>query len=87
MSASLAMSTSVLKAMPGKLDIKRRPPSILYNKVAEQNVQLHKFVCAFAFCMQQSLLFRIESELFCTIIFISLLKGLTNKPKSIASLA
>ena len=29
-SASLAMSTSVLKAMPGKLDIKRHPPSILY---------------------------------------------------------
>ena len=29
-SASLAMSTSVLKALPGKLDIKRRSPSILY---------------------------------------------------------
>ena len=29
-SASLAMSTSVLKAEPGKLDIKRREPSILY---------------------------------------------------------
>ena len=28
-SVSLAMSTSVLKALPGKLDIKRRPPSIL----------------------------------------------------------
>ena len=27
---SLAMSTSVLKAMPGKLDIKRHSPSILY---------------------------------------------------------
>ena len=30
-SASLAMSTSVLKALPGKLDIKRRSPSILCN--------------------------------------------------------
>ena len=30
MSASLAMSTSVLKALPGKLDIKRHSPSILY---------------------------------------------------------
>ena len=30
-SASLAMSTSVLKALPGKLDIKRHSPSILYN--------------------------------------------------------
>ena len=29
-SASLAMSTSVLKALPGKLDIKRHPRSILY---------------------------------------------------------
>ena len=29
-SASLAMSTSVLKASPGKLDIKRHSPSILY---------------------------------------------------------
>ena len=29
-SASLAMSTSVLKALPSKLDIKRRTPSILY---------------------------------------------------------
>ena len=29
-SASLAMSTSVLKTLPGKLDIKRRSPSILY---------------------------------------------------------
>ena len=29
-SASLAMSTNVLKALPGKLDIKRHSPSILY---------------------------------------------------------
>ena len=29
-SASLAMSTSVLEAMPGKLDIKRHSPSIFY---------------------------------------------------------
>ena len=29
-SSSLAMSTSVLKALPGKLDIKRHSPSILY---------------------------------------------------------
>ena len=28
--ASLAMSTSVPKALPGKLDIKRHSPSILY---------------------------------------------------------
>ena len=32
-SASLAMSTSVLKALPGKLDIKRHSPSILYISV------------------------------------------------------
>ena len=29
-SASLAMSTSVLKALPGKLGIKRREPGILF---------------------------------------------------------
>ena len=29
-SASLAMSTCVLKALPGKLDIKGHSPSILY---------------------------------------------------------
>ena len=29
-SASLAMSTSNLKALPGKLDIKRHSPGILY---------------------------------------------------------
>ena len=29
-SASLMMSTRVLKALPGKLDIKRHSPSILY---------------------------------------------------------
>ena len=28
--ASLVMSTRVLKALPGKLDIKRHSPSILY---------------------------------------------------------
>ena len=35
-SASLAMSTSVLKALPGKLDIKRHSPRILY--VARTNM-------------------------------------------------
>ena len=28
--ASLGMSTSILKALPGKLDIKRHSPGILY---------------------------------------------------------
>ena len=32
-SASLAMSTSVLEALPRKLDIKRHSPSILYKQV------------------------------------------------------
>ena len=32
-SASLTMPTSVLKALPGKLDIKRHSPSILYISV------------------------------------------------------
>ena len=33
LSASIALSTSVLKALPGKLDIKRHSPSILYLRV------------------------------------------------------
>ena len=32
--ASLTMSTCVLKALPGKLDVKRHSPSILYLSVA-----------------------------------------------------
>ena len=36
--ASLAMSTSVLKALPGKLDIKRHSPSILYVMCLLQHV-------------------------------------------------
>ena len=41
-SASLAMSTCVLKALPGKLDIKRHSPSILYllDKVVEYVVHV-----------------------------------------------
>ena len=45
-SASLAMSTSVLKALPGKLDIKGHSPSILYIHVkvkpemSESNLRL-----------------------------------------------
>ena len=38
-SASLAMSTSVLKALPGKLDIKRHSPSILYVSTKFQNTR------------------------------------------------
>ena len=38
-SASLAMSTSVLKTLPGKLYIKRHSPSILYVKEDEEGNQ------------------------------------------------
>ena len=33
--ASLVMSTSVVKALPGKLDVKRPSPSILYKYFSE----------------------------------------------------
>ena len=44
-SASLAMSTSVLKALPGKLDIKRHSPSILYmsTEIVSITVLLYDF--------------------------------------------
>ena len=38
--ASLAMSTSILKALPGKLDIKRREPGIIF--ISLPNVSLFK---------------------------------------------
>ena len=39
-SASLAMSTSVLKALPGKLDIKRHSPSILYLSTRKSHIHV-----------------------------------------------
>ena len=53
-SASLAMSTSVLKALPGKLDIKRHSPSILYLLIGWNGVNplcdlnLHYQMCLLA---------------------------------------
>ena len=50
-SASLAMSTSILKALPGKLDIKRHSPSILYVSIPDlivvfpYHIHLLFFVC------------------------------------------
>ena len=41
-SASLAMSTSILKALPGKPDIKRHSPSILYLFVMCKTHQLQR---------------------------------------------
>ena len=41
-SASLAMSTSILEALPGKLDIKRHTPSILYD-FNENNISQEHF--------------------------------------------
>ena len=43
-SASLAMSTSVLKALPGKLDIKRHSSSILYVMADFQSAPYNPFV-------------------------------------------
>ena len=45
-SASLAMSTSVLKALPGKLDIKRHSPSILYIRPKDSCLTSKKTKCA-----------------------------------------
>ena len=40
--ASLKMSTSVLKALPGKLDIKRHSPSILY--ILQERSCINEFI-------------------------------------------
>ena len=44
-SASLTMSTSVLKALPGKLDIKRHSPSILYMIRNKSTIFMSFYVC------------------------------------------
>ena len=41
-SASLVMSTSVLKALPGKLDIKIHSPSILYILYGPPDISMHR---------------------------------------------
>ena len=43
-SASLAMSTCVLKALPGKLDIKRHSPSILYSFSSQLSLKFHLII-------------------------------------------
>ena len=43
-SASLAMSTSVFKALPGKLDIKRHSPSILYISSEKERILDNFFI-------------------------------------------
>ena len=54
-SASLAMSTCVLKALPGKLDIKRHSPSILYVSILHPKLLMYlppsrSQSCVPAFC-------------------------------------
>ena len=49
-SASLAISTSVVKALPGKLDIKRHSPSILFVQRRDSNKEcifIHYIYAAF----------------------------------------
>ena len=48
-SASLAMSTSVLKALPGKLGIKRHSPSILYISEYPLLQACYEHVCRITF--------------------------------------
>ena len=48
-SASLAMSTSVFKAFPGKLDIKRQSPSILYTHKPMNCIQNRSFIGMYGF--------------------------------------
>ena len=49
-SASLAMSTCVLKALPGKLDIKRHSPSILYVSIPDLCLLLFSLISGPLFC-------------------------------------
>ena len=65
-SASLAMSTSVLKALPGKLDIKRHEPGILF--ISLPIVEHSLIACA---TTQSSLrIFKVSPELSCTDTYI-----------------
>ena len=49
-SASLAMSTSVLKALPGKLDIKRHSPSILYLLFGALTIKINFYKLLLVIC-------------------------------------
>ena len=53
-SASLAMSTSVLKALPGKLDIKRHSPSILYLSPIKMIAKLENTLSTTLQCKDQT---------------------------------
>ena len=54
-SASLAMSTSVLKALPAELDIKRHSPSILYIVAGVQgdSITLSVTTCAYIIAKEE----------------------------------
>ena len=71
-SASLAMSTSFLKALPGKLDIKRHSPSIFY--ISFQQRQLKPFLLKRhnALCGFQVAIFRLSAVVCPTVPVITL---------------
>ena len=53
-STSFAMSTSILKACPGKLDIKRHSPSILYISISNlQQTTRNVTLCSVCFQGQE----------------------------------
>ena len=52
-STSLAMSTSILKALPGKLDIKRHSPCILYFYIFTDQVSLDQKTASAVTILQQ----------------------------------
>ena len=83
-SASLAISTSVLKALPGKLDIKRHSPSILYLLTVPRryffcgsfvffvSCVFHAFVsvhcCLVATCWERADLLALVGDVYCIFV-------------------
>ena len=69
-SASLAMSTSVLKTLPGKLDIKRHSPSILYVSIP--------VLCILTYFSEEGLLITLLEWCPCSHVAICVLRQLEN---------
>ena len=61
-SASLVMSTSVLKALPGKLDIKRHSPSVLYEQCSDRKNQVGMIMKYHSHTLKTNTRYREEKE-------------------------
>ena len=87
-SASLAMSTSILKALPDKLDIKRHSPIILYVYLFDKSRSgpevIKLFLCSSQLSMIFILLINVKMPTIVgTLTFISMINTTSERLKAI----